>query len=54
MAKLVVSFKLHVTYLKLLKLHVAQLRQLTQTQTQLLHDLNAHSDPLRNMKVTIF
>ena len=37
-----------------LKLHVTQLKQLTQTQTHPLHDLNAYSDPPRNMKVIIF
>ena len=37
-----------------LKLHAAQLKQLTQTQTQPVHDLNAFSDPPRNMKATIF
>ena len=36
------------------KLHATELKQLTQTQTHLLHDLNTHSDPLRNMKTTIF
>ena len=35
-----------------LKLHATQLKQLTQTHP--LHDLNAHSDPPRNMKATIF
>ena len=37
-----------------LKLHATQLKQLTQTQTHPLHDLNAYSDPPRNMKTTIF
>ena len=37
-----------------LKLHSAQLKQLTQIQTHLLHDLNAYIYPLRNMKATIF
>ena len=37
-----------------LKLHATQLKQLTQTQTHPLHDLNAYSDPPRNMKATIF
>ena len=36
-----------------LKLH-ATLKQLTQTQTHPLHDLNAYSDRPRNMKATIF
>ena len=37
-----------------LKLYAAQLKQLTQTQTYPLHDFNAHSDPPKNMKATIF
>ena len=37
-----------------LKLHATQLKQLTQTQTHPLHDLNAYSDPPKNMKATIF
>ena len=37
-----------------LKLHATQLQQLTQRQTHPLHDLNAYSDPPRNMKATIF
>ena len=37
-----------------LKLHTTQLKQLTHTQTHPLHDLNAYSDPPRNMKATIF
>ena len=37
-----------------LKLHATQLKQLTQTQTPPLHDLNARSNPPRNMKATIF
>ena len=37
-----------------LKLHATQLKQLNQTQTHPLHDLNAYSDPPRNMKATIF
>ena len=37
-----------------LKLHATQFHQLTQTQTQSLHDLNAYSNPPRNMKATIF
>ena len=37
-----------------LKLHAVQLKQLTPTQTQPLHDLNAYIHPPRNMKVTIF
>ena len=37
-----------------LKLHATQLKQLTQTQTHPLHDLNAYSDLPRNMKTTIF
>ena len=37
-----------------LKLHATQLKQMTQTQTHPLHDLNAYSDPPRNMKATIF
>ena len=36
------------------KLHATQLKQLTQTQTYPLHDLNAYLDPPRNMKATIF
>ena len=35
-----------------LKPHATQLKQLTQTRTHPLHDLNAYSDPLRNMKAT--
>ena len=34
--------------------HATQLKQLTQTQTYSLHDLNAYSDPSRNTKTTIF
>ena len=37
-----------------LKVHATQLKQLTQTQTNLLHHLNVHSDPPRNMKATIY
>ena len=37
-----------------LKLHATELKQLTQTQTHPLHDLNAYSDLSRNMKATIF
>ena len=37
-----------------LKFHATQLKQLTQTQTHPLHDLNAFSKPPRNMKATIF
>ena len=37
-----------------LKLHATQLKQLTQTQTHLLHNLNAYLNPSRNMKSTIF
>ena len=37
-----------------LKLHATQLKQLTQTQTHSLHDLNAYPDPIRNIKATIF
>ena len=37
-----------------LKLHATQLKQLTQTQTHPLHDLNAYSDLPRNIKATIF
>ena len=37
-----------------LKLHAIKLKQLTQTQVHFLHDLNAYSDPLKNMKATIF
>ena len=36
-----------------LTLNVTQLKQLTQTQTYPLHDLNAYSDPPRNMKTEI-
>ena len=36
-----------------LKLHAAQLKQLTQTQTYPLHDLNAYSDLPRNMKTNL-
>ena len=36
------------------KLHATQLQKLTQTQTHPLHDLNAYSDPPRNMKAAIF
>ena len=35
------------------KLHTNQFKQLTQTQTHILHDFNAHSNPPRNMKATI-
>ena len=37
-----------------LKLHAIQLKQLTQTETHPLHDLNAYLNPPRNMKATIF
>ena len=37
-----------------LKLYANQLKQLTQTQTHPLRDLNAYSDPPRNKKATIF
>ena len=37
-----------------LKLYSIQLKQLTQTQTHALHDLNAYSDPPRNIKAIIF
>ena len=37
-----------------LKLHATQLKQLTQTQTHSLHDLNAYLNLPRNMKATIF
>ena len=37
-----------------LKLYPNQLKQLTKVQAHPLHDLNAYSDPPRNMKVTIF
>ena len=37
-----------------LKLHATQLKQLTQTQTHPLNDLNAYINPPRNMKATIF
>ena len=37
-----------------LKLHATQLKQLTQTHTHPLHDLNTYSDPPRNIKATIF
>ena len=37
-----------------LKLYATQLKQLTQTQTHPLHDLNAYSDLPKNMKATIF
>ena len=37
-----------------LKLHATQLKQLAQTQTHPLHNLNAYSDLLTNMKATIF
>ena len=36
-----------------LKLHATQLKQLTQTKTHLLHDLNEYSDLPRNIKATI-
>ena len=36
-----------------LKLYATQLKQLTQTQTHPLDDLNAYSDPPRKMKATI-
>ena len=36
-----------------LKVHATQLK-LIPTQTHFLHDLNAYSDPPRNMKATIF
>ena len=34
--------------------YATQLKQLTQTQTNTLHDLNAHSVPPKNIKATIF
>ena len=37
-----------------LKLHATQLKQLTQTQTHPLHDLNAYLNLTRNIKITIF
>ena len=37
-----------------LKLHASQLKQLIQTRTHPLHDLNAYLNPPRNMKATIF
>ena len=37
-----------------LKLHATQLKQLTQTQTHPLHDLNAYLNSSRNMKAKIF
>ena len=37
-----------------LKLHAAQLKQLTQTHTHYLCILNPHSNPPRNMKATLF
>ena len=37
-----------------LKFHATQLKQLTQTQTYPLHDLNACFYPPRNIKATIF
>ena len=37
-----------------LKLHETQLKQLIETQTHPLHDLNAYINPPRNMKATIF
>ena len=37
-----------------IKLHLTQLKQLTQTQTHPLHGLHAYSDPQKNMKATIF
>ena len=37
-----------------LKLHATQLKQLTQTQTHSLHDLNAYLNRPRNIKTTIF
>ena len=37
-----------------LKLHATQLKQLTQTQTHPLHDLNAYLNPPKNMKATVF
>ena len=37
-----------------LKLHTTYLKQLTQTQTHSLHDLNAYLNLPRNMKATIF
>ena len=37
-----------------LKLHATQIKQLTQTQTHPLHDLNAYLNPSRNMKSAIF
>ena len=37
-----------------LKLHATQLKQLTQTQTHPLHDLNAYSHSPRNIKAQSF
>ena len=37
-----------------LKLYANQLKQLTQTQTHSLHDLNAYLNQHRNIKATIF
>ena len=37
-----------------LKLHATQLKQPIEIKTHPLHDLNAYSDPPRNMKATIF
>ena len=37
-----------------LKLHAIEPKQLTQTQTHPLHDLNAYFNPPRNMKAAIF
>ena len=37
-----------------LKLYATQLKQLTQTQTHPLHDLNAYLNPHKNIKATIF
>ena len=37
-----------------LKLYATQMKQLTQTQTHPLHDLNIYINPPRNMKATIF
>ena len=37
-----------------LTLHATHLKQLTQTQTHPLHDLNAYINLPRNMKATIF
>ena len=37
-----------------LKLHATQLKQLTQTKTHPLHDLNIYLNPPKNMKATIF